>query len=153
MAKDKSIIAEVHKIIDDRIANGDPVQPAWVVMEIINTRPLKGVHADFYRAHAAKELARIVGRAVGRVGMTDDPDDPQMVLPGHKRLVKAYPVTRDGERVLVAIDRCTTAELLAHADILRKQAKGCGLHADDLEKYAKGRPEQEPAEIKEAELA
>lgn len=139
MAKDKSIIAEVHKIIDDKIANGDPVQPSWVVMEIINKRPLRGKNADFYRAHAGKEIARIVNRAVGRVGMTDDPDDPQMVLPGHKRLVKAYPITRAGERVLVSIHACTDSELLTHAELLGKQATGCKLHAQELQKFVRDR--------------
>lgn len=77
----------------------------------------------------------VVRGILKRVGMTDDPASPQMVLPGHTRLVKSYPVLRGGERALVPIGLCTPQELTEHISLLRKQASGCENHAKELEGY------------------
>ncbi|RUX42912.1 hypothetical protein EOA33_30680 [Mesorhizobium sp. M4A.F.Ca.ET.050.02.1.1] len=135
MAKDSALLSELHKLIGQRMEAGQIAQPSEIVEEIFQTRPLTGPNADFYRAFARKELVGVVTRMLKRVGMSDDPASPQMVLPGHTRLVKSYPVLRNGERSLVPIGLCTTQELSDHVSVLRKQAKGCETHAAELEKY------------------
>ncbi|MER9948609.1 hypothetical protein [Mesorhizobium sp. M0047] len=135
MAKDSALLSELHKLIGQRIEAGQIAQPSEIVEEIFKSKPLTGPHADFYRAFAKKELVGVVTRMLKRVGMSDDPASPQMVLPGHTRLVKSYPVLRNGERSLVPIGLCTTEELSDHVSLLRKQAKGCENHAAELVEY------------------
>jgi hypothetical protein len=135
MAKDPALLLELHKLIGQRMEVGQIAQPSEIVEELFQSKPLTGVHADFYRAFAKKELVGVVTRMLKRVGMSDDPASPQMVLPGHTRLVKSYPVVRNGERSLVPIGFCTTQELSDHVSLLRKQAKGCENHAAELEEY------------------
>lgn len=102
----------------------------------------------------------VVTRMVKRIGMSDDPASPQMVFPGHTRLVKSYPVSRNGERALVPISLCTPEELSGHIILLRKQAKGCENHAAELEEYVANKASleeapamKEPPKVVEAEPA
>jgi hypothetical protein len=69
-----------------------------------------------------------------------------MVFPGHTRLVKSYPVIRNGERALVPISLCTPRELSDHISLLRKQAKGCENHAAELEEYVANKTSLEEAQ-------
>lgn len=153
MAKDSALLLELHKLIGQRMEAGQIAQPSEIVEEIFRSKPLTGLHADFYRAFAKKELMGVVTRMLKRVGMSDDPASPQMVLPGHTRLVKSYPVLRNGERSLVPIGLCTTQELSDHVSLLRKQAKGCENHAAELEEYlaTKSVREENQAQIEMSE--
>lgn len=153
MAKDSALLSELHKLIGQRMDAGQVAQPSQIVEEIFRNKPLTGPHADFYRAFAKKELVAVVTRMLKRVGMSDDPASPQMVFPGHTRLVKSYPVLRDGERSLVPIGLCTTGELFDHVSLLRKQAKGCENHAAELEKYLANKiaREENPGQMKQLE--
>ncbi|GGB13420.1 hypothetical protein GCM10011491_46430 [Brucella endophytica] len=135
MAKDAALLSELHKLIGQWMDAGQIAQPSQIVEEIFKNKPLAGPYASFYRAFAKKELVGVVARMLKRVGMSDDPASPQMVFPGHTRLVKSYPVLRNGERALVPISLCTPRELSDHILLLRKQAKGCENHATELEKY------------------
>lgn len=135
MAKDSALLSELHRIIGSRMDAGEIARPTEIVDDLFRSKPLEGPHADFYRAFAKKEIINSVRRMLRRVGMTDDPASPQLVLPGHTRLVKSYPVFRNGERALVPISLCTAKELSDHASLLRKQAKGCERHAVELEDY------------------
>lgn len=135
MAKDAALLSELHKLIGQRIEAGQIAQPSEIIEDIFRSKPLIGPHANFYKAFARKELISVVTRMLKRVGMSDDPASPQMVFPGHTRLVKSYPVLRNGERSLVPIGLCTARELSDHVALLRKQAKGCENHAAELEEY------------------
>ncbi|MBZ9806127.1 hypothetical protein [Mesorhizobium sp. ES1-6] len=148
MAKDSALLSEMHKLIGQRMEAGQIAQPSEIVEEIFKSKPLTGPHADFYRAFAKKELVGVVTRMLKRVGMSDDPASPQMVLPGHTRLVKSYPVLRNGERSLVPIGLCTTQELSDHVSLLRKQAKGCENHAAELVEYLSTKTMREKIEAK-----
>lgn len=153
MAKDSALLSELHKLIGQRMDAGQIAQPSQIVAAIFKSKPLAGPHADFYKAFAKKELVGVVTRMLKRVGMSDDPASPQMVFPGHTRLVKSYPVLRDGERSLVPIGLCTTHELSNHVSLLRKQAKGCENHAAELEGYLanKASRRENQAEMKQSE--
>ncbi|CZT37820.1 hypothetical protein [Rhizobium sp. 9140] len=140
MAKDNSLLLEFRKLISQRVDAGQVAQPSEIVDEVLKSKPLSGVHAEFYRAYAKKPLVDMVTQMLKRVGMSDDPAPPQMVFPGHTRLVKSYPVRRNGERALVPLSQCSDRELSDHVSLLRKQAKGCDNHADELEGYVNNRP-------------
>ncbi|MFW7355995.1 MAG: hypothetical protein ACODTL_08620 [Brucella sp.] len=139
MAKDYSLSLELHKIIGQRMDSGQIAQPSQIVDEVFKNKPLTGPHAEFYRAFAKKQLVNVVTQMLKRIGMSDDPAPPQMVFPGHTRLVKSYPVRRGGERTLVPLSQCTPQELSDHISLLRKQAKGCENHAAELVSYVKNR--------------
>ncbi|MDE3761831.1 hypothetical protein GOA77_13545 [Sinorhizobium meliloti] len=145
MAKDVALLSELHKLIGQRMDAGHIAQPSQIVEEVFKNKPLTGPHADFYKAFAKKELVSVVTRIVKRIGMSDDPASPQMVFPGHTRLVKSYPVSRNGERALVPISLCTQQELSGHILLLRKQAKGCENHAAELEEYVANKASLEEA--------
>lgn len=114
-------------------------QPSEIVDEILRGKPLSGAHADFYRAFARKQLIGTVTQMIRRVGMRDDPAPAQLAFPGHTRLVKSYPVRRNGERALVPLSQCSDGELHEHIALLKKQAKGCDNHAAELEDYIRNR--------------
>ena len=135
MAKDVALLAEVHKLISQRMDAGKIVQPGEIVETLFENRPLSGEHAGFYQAFAKKELLKMVTRVIRNVGLSDDPAPLQLAFPGHTRLVKSYPVLRSGERALVPIGLCTKDELSNHITLLRKQASGCENHAAELEDY------------------
>lgn len=146
MAKDAALLSELHKLIGQRMDAGQIAQPSQIVEEVFKNKPLTSPHADFYRAFAKKELVKVVTRMLKRIGMSDDPASPQMVFPGHTRLVKSYPVIRNGERALVPISLCTPRELSDHMLLLRKQAKGCENHAAELEEYVASKISLEEAQ-------
>lgn len=97
MAKENSLSLELHKIIGQQIDAGKVVRPTQVIDEVFSNRPLTGPHAEFYRAFAKKQLVGVVTQMLKRIGMSDDPAPAQLVFPGHTRLVKSYPVRRNGE--------------------------------------------------------
>jgi hypothetical protein len=143
MAKDSALLAEVHRLIGQRMDAEEIVQPSAIVDLIFENRPLLGEHASFYRVFARKELVKMVSRVMRNVGVSDDPAPMQMVFQGHKRLVKSYPVLRNGQRALVPIGLCSRQELRDHITLLRKQATGCESHAVELESYVAARDEDE----------
>ena len=135
MAKDSALLSEIHQLIGRKALDGNSSQPNEIVEEMFRSRPLEGPHAAFYRSFAKKSLVDIVASILRRVGAIDDTSSSQMTLPGHTRLVKSYPVIRNGERSLVPIGLCTPRELYDHVALLRKQARGCESHAAELEEY------------------
>ena len=64
--------------------------------------------------------------------------DPQLVLPGFKRLQTMYCVERDGAQVAVKINKMTPDELDAKKAELRAMGAGCYEHADEIERYQQG---------------
>lgn len=136
---DDSITTDIHRHIDDKLAAGALVHPAFVATEILDEKKaIAGDDAPFYRTLAYKQLLRLVAAAIGKYAPTDE-TPKQLAFPGFKHLVKAYPMTRDGDSVLVPIELCTDAELLARAEQLDEMAKGCRDHGVEIRKYVKAR--------------
>jgi hypothetical protein len=133
-----SIAPEIHKLIDERIANGALVHVPWVASAILAERSdISGGDVAFYRDCAFKEVVRLVKRAIGKYDEATDTTPEQMVFPGFKHLVKAYSIERDGERVLVPTQSCTAAELRSRAEEMLKQSHGLVEHARELNEFAK----------------
>lgn len=130
-----NITAEVHKLVDQKFAAGVLVQTHWVAQEILASHDdIEGEDAAWYRVCTFKEVCRIAKSAIGKF-RAEDVTCEQLLLPGFRHLCKAYPLTREGELVLVPVDQCTDAELLARADDLDKMAKGCVDHAAEIREY------------------
>lgn len=132
---DTSVTAEIHKLVDDKIASGVVVHVEWVAAEILNLKcNIDGDDAPFYRVCTFKEVVRLAKRAIGKYDAKDTTAE-QLVLPGFKHLCKAYPIDRDGVSVLVPITLCTDAELFDRANQLEEMAKGCVAHANEIREF------------------
>lgn len=141
-----SITPEIHRLIDERISRGALVHVPWVAGAILDERSdINGNDAPFYRECTFKEVVRLVKRAIGKYDDATDTTPDQMLFPGFKHLVKAYPIERDGDRVLVPVQECTDDELHARADELEKMAKGCRSHARELREFVLARPRKAAA--------
>lgn len=134
-----SITSEIHRLIDDKIASGVLVQTHWIAHEVLGRHDdIEGQDAEWYRVCTFKEVCRIAKSAIGKY-RAEDVTDQQILLPGFTHLCKAYPLTRDGELVLVPVDQCSDDELRARAADLDKMAKGCIAHARELREYVNAR--------------
>jgi len=143
--EDINITAEVHKLVDEKFSAGVLVQTHWIAQEILAQHDnIEGDDAAWYRVCTFKEVCRIAKSAIGKFkaeGTTSD----QLLLPGFKHLCKAYPLTREGDLVLVPVDQCTDQELLDRAEDLDKMAKGCVDHAAEIREYVALRKEEAAA--------
>lgn len=133
--EDINITAEVHKLVDEKFAAGVLVQTHWIAQEILATHDnIEGDDAEWYRVCTFKEVCRIAKSAIGKF-KAEDITSEQLLLPGFRHLCKAYPLTRQGDLVLVPVDQCSDGELLGRADELDKMAKGCVDHAAEIREY------------------
>lgn len=136
---ENSVTSDIHRLIDERLANGVAVHVRWIADAIISERSdIAGGDAPFYRECTFKELTRLAKRAIGKFDVEDETDE-QMVLPGFVHLCRAYPITRDDAVVLVPVTLCTDDELMARAAHLDKQAAGCRAHAREIREYVAAR--------------
>jgi hypothetical protein len=140
MAK-TSIVADIHSLIDTKLASNVIVTVAWVTRCVMEGRPdISGDDADFYRECAARDIAGIVRSALGKYDAKDDtPRD--LLLPGFEHLCRAYSFTRGGEVVVVPVALCTDAELAERAGQLDEMAKGCRAHAREIREFMLARPQ------------
>lgn len=133
--EDINITQEVHKLVDEKFAAGVLVQTHWIAQEILATHDdIEGEDAAWYRVCTFKEVCRIAKSAIGKFKAEGETSE-QLLLPGFRHLCKAYPLTRDGDLVLVPVDQCSDAELLSRAEELDKMAKGCVDHAAEIREY------------------
>ena len=138
---EQSIRSEMHKIAQERIEAGAITSLDEIVHGVLGNRDgIEGDDAPFYRVHAFEDLKRIAKSVVGKYAAKDTTAD-ELLLPGFKHLCKAYPMTREGEVVIVPVDMCTDDELRARAVQLDEMAKGCIAHALEIREYmlARGR--------------
>jgi len=130
-----SITSDIHALIDDKIATGVVVKAEWIAAGIIKVKDkISGEDLEFYRVCAYRDIVRIAKRAIGKYAPSANTPE-QLVLPGFKHLCKAYPMERDGDIVLVPVNQCTSAELLARAVQLDGMADGCRAHAKEIRAF------------------
>lgn len=134
-----SVIADIHKIIDEKFAANVIVTARWVTKCVMETRAdIFGGDADFYRDCAARDITRLVRSALGKYD-ADEVTPRDLLLPGFEHLCRAYSVTRNDEVMLVPVKLCTDLELAGRADELEKMAKGCRAHAREIREYLSAR--------------
>jgi len=136
---ENSIRSEMHKMAQERIDAGEVTSLDHIVHGVLSKREdIQGEDAPFYRVHAFDDLKRIAKSVVGKYAANDETAD-ELLLPGFKHLCKAYPMTRDGEVVIVPVDMCSDDELKARAAQLDEMAKGCMAHALEIREYVLAR--------------
>lgn len=132
---------EIHNIVAAHLAAGHTVRWAWLITDVLKNHPLPVIpDLDFNRL--CRQLA--IGDAVRDVLRTLklNAEDPSHVsstgmlpLPGYNHLQQGYPFERDGELVIVPIDKLTKTERRSRAAQYRAMAAGCIEHADELDRY------------------
>lgn len=141
MYSEKDLFTEVCAVIDRTLAGGTPAVAAWITQQVLLEHPgLEGDDRDFYDCCAKGHVRNEVRRALRRFTPQESADvDPQLVLPGFKRLQKAYLVERQGEHQVVPTESLSDAEIEAKAVEHERMSEGNLLHADELRRYAKTR--------------
>ena len=135
----KQMRQEVRAIIITAVESGRVVDPAWVCQYLVAQHAdIAGPDVEWYRIHAYENLRQIIGRVVREFHLNPEDHlepDPQMILPGFEHVQKAYAIQRDGRNMIIPIEQLSDEEILAKCDELRRMAKGCYQHADELERY------------------
>lgn len=136
-----SITAEIHALIDDKIAQGVAVRADWIAAGIMELKDkIEGDDAPFYRVCTYRDVVRIAKRAIGKFEVTGN-TPAQLVLPGFKHLCKAYPMDRDGVVTLVPVTMCSDDELKARAEQFFEMSKGLRAHGSEILDYIAARAE------------
>jgi len=133
---ESQLTAIVETEVEAALAAGTPVSKYTVRNQIVMAN-CETTDSDFALACAHHAIGDIVGRIVRKVKQSEDEEpDPQLVLPGYKRLQQRYAVERDGEPCLVRLEMMTRPEVRAKALTLRGFAQGALEHADELDAWA-----------------
>ncbi len=131
---------EVEGLVEERTARGEATAPSWVVQAIMLAHEgLHGTDKDFYLLCGYEHVRDVVRAVVRRRKLDDDGPDPQLVLPGFKRLQREYIVVRDGEQIIVPLSDMTREEGDQKISELRGMAEGCLNHADELDRWLDAR--------------
>jgi len=134
--KDTEIQTEIARIIETRMAQGQPAKPSWIVHEIITHHPeIVGADKDFYECCAYGHVATCVREVLRKETANEAKDDPQFLLPGYKRLHRRYSIVRGGEQMIVPIENMSTAELHAKATEYFSLAAGMNEHGREVLRY------------------
>lgn len=130
-----------HKLIADKIAQGEEVQMEWAVHELIKQQgTISGAGKGFYALCAREFVYRVVKKAVDKYESESSAEDgAQKNLEGFDYLQVAYTVARDDVRVLVPIDLITDEELEKRAEEYDRQAIGMQGHAQEIRNYIAAR--------------
>lgn len=143
--QNKELKQNAQELIEAKLGRGEPVSVAGAVTELINGQGrISGTGFDFYTLCAHEHVHRVVKEVVGDYESPRAEDAKQMKLEGFDHLKVAYTVERDGERVLVPTDHCTSEELLARASEFDRLAEGLQAHAEEIRRYVANRNEQLP---------
>ena len=130
----KDLDQVAHRLIADKIRNGEIVHMPWAVNEIIKSQGgIGGDGVPFYSLCAREHVYRLVKKAVGKYDKAED--NAQMPLRGYEYLQEDYTVERGDERQLVPIDLISNEELVKRANEFHKQSKGLEAHAKEIEGY------------------
>lgn len=136
--KESEVYAEIQLIIDDALSNRQSPAATWIAHQILVSHPCAEFdEAEFFILSAGKFVRGAVRHVLNRYKAADGETDAQILLPGFKRLQKAYSIDRDGEQRVVSIYDMTFAEQMKKADDLVTTSNGLLEHAVELRRFAK----------------
>lgn len=131
----ESVLREVRKFVSDRVNSGAIVRVEWLTAEIIAAKSgIDGEDCDFYLVCAHKHIAELVKDCIGKYKPSPR-TDAQIVLSGFEHLQVAYPVERQGERLLVPVHLLGDDELEARALEYIEMSRGCLAHAREIREF------------------
>jgi hypothetical protein len=137
-----NLTAEIHALIDQQIIDGKAAEVDSITAAVTKRhKEIRGSDKDFWLNLAYPTLRDTVRGCIGKYRETPKAStEPQLMLPGWKKLQRAYFMTRKdrfGDMIdrVVPIDQCTDDELLVRAGEYRTNAAGLVEHAQELEQY------------------
>lgn len=139
MSKTESIYREISEFVRDKTEAGMIVQVDWLATEFISHKDrIEGDDLPFYTVCAHHHVREIAKSCIGKYKPKPQTDE-QLVLSGFEHLQTAYPVERDGERLLIPVHLLTDSELEARALEYEDMAKGCIAHAKEIRGFVRHR--------------
>lgn len=144
MYKIGQLAKEIRAIVDGRIKRNMPVQPDWVVKEILDShQEITGNDSDFYFCVAREAIRDQVRKQINRFRLSQEQAvaiDKQIVLPGFERLQRAYLIEIRGKQIAVPLEKMTSLQRQAKIAELQAMGDGCFQHAEELERYDSEHP-------------
>lgn len=138
--KEAQIHAEIQTVIEGALADGQDPVASWIAHSVLINHPCAEFEeTEFFILAAGKYVRDAVRHVLSRYKASSKDTDPELLLPGFKRLIKAYLIDRDGEQKIVAIQRMTGFEIARKADEYDAMALGCRDHAAELRRYLSDR--------------
>jgi hypothetical protein len=140
--KQSELLAEIQTLIDQVITANREEDPAWFIQRIVaRHRGIRGKDKPFYVLCAYEHVHDTVRSALRQYHSPPEEDGqrPQLLLPGFKRVQRAYLIERKGTRKLVPTALMTPAELRTKAKEYREIGAGCREHALELDRLADDR--------------
>lgn len=149
------LVADIHHALDALEAEQKPWQAAWVAHAICSKHRdgiVQGEHSEFWQYCGYEECRDLVRRCINkRAGDKPEHEGPQLSLPGYQRLQSYYIVRREGEDVGVSVYELTDEELDDKEATYRALGEGCFAHANEINRFKKGRKADVDAIRKEAD--
>ncbi len=134
---------EINRVLDELATDGDPWRAAWIAHEICDSHErglVSDSAADFWRHCGYRDCRSQVTRCINRrAGDGAEKLDEQLKLPGYEHLQGYYVVDRAGEEVGIALFGLTDDELEEKVSVLRRMGAACFAHADEIDRYLRGR--------------
>lgn len=111
----------------------------WLIQAVLKKHQrIEGPDAEMAFACMRETVANRVNKYFSAL-KANQINDPQLPLPGFKRLQQRYVITRRGQQAIVAIHNMTDAEIEAKAIEMDMMAEGCREHARELRRYIRRR--------------
>lgn len=130
-----AIRKQITSFIANKVGRDEIINMDILVHEIVQSRSgIVGPDADFYRVCTYQKVHEVAKTCVAKYNAEDQPSR-QIALPGFEHLQVAYPVARNGVKLLVPINRMTDEEIMERAEEYDAMAKGCRDHARELRGY------------------
>lgn len=130
---------EIKQLVEAAIGQTKAMPADWIKMSVIARHPLPGNwtgdHRDFAVLCIHSHVRSEVKDALRKMKVREDLGDPQITMEGFNRLQRAYIIERNNELVVVPLELCTTAELLAKAEELQAKIEGMAEHRAEILRY------------------
>jgi hypothetical protein len=134
-----TICKEISEFIASKVNHDEIVNCDLLVHEIVESRAgIIGPDADFYRICTCKIVYDVAKSCIAKYNSKDLPTR-QLALPGFEYLQVAYPVKRNGVKLLVPVNQMTDDELEERANEYDAMSRGCRDHAREIRGYVSKR--------------
>jgi len=133
----KDLTAEITDKVEAFLTANRVCHPDWVTEALMQDHAdLSGGDEECALFSMRANFRNEVRRHINRFKLTPElAADPQLVLPGFRRLQMAYLVTRDSQQVAVPVQSLTNVEIEAKCIELVSMSNGCLEHVEELRRY------------------
>lgn len=140
MPTQSDIRKRISAFVNESVNQGVIVHVSFIVTSMMSeVSDIEGDDADFYLACGADFISKAAKDVIKAYEPKDDKQGQLPLMNGFKYLQSAYPVERDGERVLVPTPQISNAEFEARENELLRMAEGCLAHRVEMRDYRESR--------------